>query len=84
MDKHQAGDSIQRWAGYQKVIELAAKCGDSNLQAQAVDGCLSLKDPLLAPHQAQLLQQQTPSCEDLDLREELIHRPTVNGGIADG
>jgi hypothetical protein len=39
---------------------------------------------LLAPHQAQLLQQQTPSCEDLDLREELIHRPTVNGGIADG
>jgi tetratricopeptide (TPR) repeat protein len=74
MDKHQAGDSIQRWAGYQKVIELAAKCGDSNLQAQAVDGCLSLKDPLLAPHQAQLLQQQISICEDLDLREELIER----------
>jgi hypothetical protein len=56
------------------VIELAAKCGDSNLQIQAVDACLSLEDPLLAPRQADLLQQQIYNCLDNDLREELVER----------
>ncbi|MGH7968246.1 MAG: hypothetical protein ACREIC_05900, partial [Limisphaerales bacterium] len=67
-------DPIQRWAGYQRVIGSASDLRQLDMVARAIDGCLSLKDPLLAPHQIRLLAQRIPQTEDLDLRELLIER----------
>ena len=74
MQKQDAGDALTKWAGYQKVIELADKCSDSDLHDQAIDACLALKDPILAPQQTEMLHQQICICEDMDMREELIQR----------
>jgi hypothetical protein len=74
MAKLQAGDSVTKWKGYQQVIEVASQCGDSQLQAQAVEACLSLQDPSLAPQQAEMLQQRIYSCDNMGLREHLIER----------
>jgi thioredoxin-like negative regulator of GroEL len=74
MAQLQAGDSVTKWKGYQQVIEVATQCGDSQLQVQAVEACLSLPDPSLAPQQAEMLQQRIYSCDDMGLREHLIER----------
>jgi hypothetical protein len=69
-------DPIQRWAGYQKAIQFAAKAKEPDFIARAIDGCLDIKEPLLAPFQAKLLQEQITECEDSDLKEELVERFT--------
>ena len=77
MDKIEVNaDVIQRWAAYQHAVDLAAALGSPDLVARAVDGCLAMKDPLLAPHQIRLLVRRIPQAEDLDLRELLIERLT--------
>lgn len=77
MDKTESNsDIIQRWAGYQHAVDLAAALGSPDLVARAVDGCLAMEDPLLAPHQIRLLVRRIPQVEDLDLRELLIERLT--------
>jgi hypothetical protein len=77
LDKNDAlADPIQRWAGYQRVIQLADEAQTPELMARAIEGCLSIKDPLLAPYQATLLQEQITRGADSDLKEELVERLT--------
>lgn len=69
-------DPLQRWAGYQKVMDLATGLKDQDLVARAIDGCLAIKEPLLVTYQTRLLQQQIAQCEDPDLREVLVDKLT--------
>jgi hypothetical protein len=67
-------DAIQRWAGYQRALDIATRSQNISARARAIDSCLSVQEPFLATYQAKLLQQQITQCTDLDLQEALVQR----------
>lgn len=67
-------DSLQKWHDYKTVLDIATTINNPEIATRAIEACLAITDPKLAPYRAELLSAQIADAKDLDIKEVLTEQ----------